>query len=330
MPHLPVYDTRLKAAPLAEYLQTLYPFLDVVEARILKTGINHTYLLRTTTDSYIFRLYFYQWRSRLEIEEEVRLLLHLKASEVPVSYPIADKNGVYLQEIEAHEGLRFGVLFSFAAGEKVRFFSPDHSYTIGQAMARFHKATQNFDLQRPSYTSETLLKQSLERIRTYFAPDSETMKYIERIVPLLTDVLDSTNTTSIRAGVVHLDIWFDNLNIAPDGKATFFDFDFSGNGWQCLDLAYYNIQLFNTEPDTYRYEEKLARFWAGYEAIQPASDEEKALIPPLAVCIWLFYLGIQCQRYDDWCNLFISEDYLKRFIGMAQRWSEKHGLFADM
>ena len=330
MPHLPVYDTRLKAAPLAEHLQSLYPFLDIVEARILKTGINHTYLLRTATDSYIFRLYFYQWRSRLEIEEEVRLLLHLKASEVPVSYPIADKNGVYLQEIEAHEGLRFGVLFSFAAGEKVRFFSAEHSYTIGQAMARFHKATQNFDLQRPTYTSETLLKQSLERIRTYFSPDSETMKYIERIVPLLTDVLDSTDTTSIRTGVVHLDIWFDNLNIAPDGKATFFDFDFSGNGWQCLDLAYYNIQLFNTEPDTQRYEEKLARFWAGYGAIQPASDEEKALIPALAVCIWLFYLGTQCQRYDDWCNLFISEDYLKRFIGMAQLWSDKHGLFADM
>lgn len=329
MPYLPIYDSRFQTAPLAQYLQTLYQFSDIIEARILKTGINHTYLIRTATDSYIFRLYFHQWRSRLEIEEEVRLLLHLKDSEVPVSYPVADKNRAYIQEIEAHEGLRYGVLFSFAEGEKTRFFTTEHSYTIGQAMGRFHQATQNFGLQRVTYSAETLLQHPLAQIRKYYSANSEPMKYIERVVPLLAELLTTTDTTALRQGVVHLDIWFDNLNISAAGKATLFDFDFAGNGWQCLDLAYFNIQLFNTEPDTNRYEEKLASFWAGYEAIQSVSNEEKTLIPPLAVCIWLFYLGIQCQRYDDWCNLFISEDYLKRFIGMAQRWSSTHGLFAD-
>lgn len=329
MPFLPVYDSRLEATPLAHYLQTFYPFLEVLEARILKTGINHTYLFRTATQSYIFRLYFHGWRSLVEIEEEVRLLLHLKASEVAVSYPIADKNEAYIQTIDAAEGVRYGVLFSFAEGEKTRYFSPEHSYTIGKTMAYFHQVTQNFTLQRVDYTAETLLKTSLNRIRSYFAPTSEAMQYIERVVPLLVELLETTDSAALRKGVVHLDIWFDNLNISAEGKATLFDFDFSGNGWQCLDLAYFNIQLFNTEPDANRYQEKLTSFWSGYESVQAVGNEEKALLPPLAVCIWLFYLGIQCHRYNDWCNLFISEDYLKRFIGMAQRWSDAHGLFAD-
>jgi hypothetical protein len=30
----------------------------------------------------------------------------------------------------------------------------------------------------------------------------------------------------------------------------------------------------------------------------------------------LFYLGIQCSRFDDWSNVFLNETYLKRFINL--------------
>lgn len=323
----PVFDSRLSASHLGVYLQNHYQLSTPLSCRILKTGISHSYLIDDGASQYVFRLYFLNWRTPKEIEEEIRLLKLLKENAVPISYPVADASGAYLQEILAPEGLRYGVLFSFAEGEKVRFFSAENSYKIGTAMAHFHQITEGFYLERITYNADTLLTQPLQVIKKFFAPDSETMLFVEKTTHALVAELKTAKTDQLRHGAVHLDIWFDNMHIAPNGKVTLFDFDFCGNGWQSLDLAYFNVQLFHTEPDPSAYQEKLRAFFEGYESIVKIKEEEKRLIPALAVSIWFFYLSVQCQRYDDWGNLFISEDYFKRFIGMIQKWCGHHLLF---
>ncbi|MBI3232660.1 MAG: hypothetical protein HYZ42_01225 [Bacteroidetes bacterium] len=63
----------------------------------------------------------------------------------------------------------------------------------------------------------------------------------------------------------------------------------------------------------------------GYESICPVSDEEKRMIPMLGLSLYMFYLGVQCQRYDNWSNSFLSENYLKRFInGIVVRYGDIH------
>jgi hypothetical protein len=36
----------------------------------------------------------------------------------------------------------------------------------------------------------------------------------------------------------------------------------------------------------------------------------------LGVSLYFFYLGIQCQRFENWSNSFLNETYLKRFINL--------------
>jgi hypothetical protein len=36
----------------------------------------------------------------------------------------------------------------------------------------------------------------------------------------------------------------------------------------------------------------------------------------LGVSMYFFYLGIQCQRFDNWSNVFLNETYLTRFINL--------------
>lgn len=328
MTPFPVYDSRLSASHLGLFVVEKYQLVERTVCRILKTGINHSYLLEGGLNRQVFRLYCYNWRTKREIEEEIRLLNLLRKNGVPVSYPIADSTGNFIQEIPAPEGMRFGVLFSFAEGEKIRSFTAEVSYNIGIAMARFHQVTQDLVLERVTYNAETLLLAPLQRVKTFFAAESETMVFVESTTHKLVEKLKQINSSTIRQGVVHLDIWFDNMHIAPSGDITLFDFDFCGNGWQYLDVAYFNVQLFNTEFGTNEYRHKLQRFFEGYESIIPISAEEKHILPYLTVCIWFFYLGIQCQRFDDWGNLFISEDYFKRFMGMIQKWCAHHQLFA--
>ncbi|MBL4675229.1 MAG: phosphotransferase [Mucilaginibacter sp.] len=133
------------------------------------------------------------------------------------------------------------------------------------------------------------------------------------------DLWNAADTTKLRTGAVHMDIWFDNLNINIDGNVTLFDFDFCGNGWLCLDIAYYILQVYSTEKVEFERDEKLKSFFEGYESVTTINDEEKRLLPMLGVSMYYFYLGIQSQRFDNWSNVFLNETYLKRFITVLVR-----------
>jgi Ser/Thr protein kinase RdoA (MazF antagonist) len=81
-----------------------------------------------------------------------------------------------------------------------------------------------------------------------------------------------------------------------------------------LILTYYILQLHSTEKDETERAEKMESFYEGYQTIEKISDEEKRIIPTLGVCLYYFYLGVQCSRFHNWSNTFLNEVYLKRFI----------------
>lgn len=118
------------------------------------------------------------------------------------------------------------------------------------------------------------------------------------------------------------------MNLTADNQLTIFDFDFCGNGWLCLDVAYYVLQLHNIEKyEATEYQPKLDYFIKGYESVTPLSNEEKRLLPTLGVSLYFFYLGVQCKRYNNWSNSFLNENYLKRFInGLVKRYYDIYKL----
>jgi hypothetical protein len=63
------------------------------------------------------------------------------------------------------------------------------------------------------------------------------------------------------------------------------------------------------------------QFIKGNETVIQMSSEEKRHIPIIGVSLYFFYLGVQCERFDNWSNSFLSENYLKRFInGLVKRY----------
>jgi Ser/Thr protein kinase RdoA (MazF antagonist) len=128
------------------------------------------------------------------------------------------------------------------------------------------------------------------------------------------------NEKQIRYGAVHLDVWFDNMHIDEDKEITFFDFDFCGNGWLCLDVSYFLYQLFLTNLNENDYSVKADSFLKGYESEAKISEEEKKLLPYACLAIMIYYISIQCDRFEYWTNIFLNEDHLKRFVGNLKRW----------
>lgn len=326
METFPVISSTLSASHLAPLLQARYN-LKEVSCSLLKTGINDSYLVVAGTEKYVFRVYSLNWRTTKEIKEEIRLLNLLHENDIPVSYPLAAINGDYILLLDAPEGKRYGVLFSFAKGEKLLNFPAGLHYKVGEVMARIHRLTNGVKLDRVTYTPKIILQDSFDQLKKFIAADSDEMVFMASAQKYLLSGIGKANKNEMRQGAVHLDIWFDNLSIDKHSGITIFDFDFCGNGWLAYDIAYYILQLHSTEKDEAERQLKQDAFLKGYEAVTPISGEEKRLLPILGVSLYFFYLGIQCQRFDNWSNTFLNEGYLKRFINLlVKKYYEKNGL----
>ncbi|MDP4236093.1 MAG: phosphotransferase [Bacteroidota bacterium] len=328
MSFFPVSHSNLSAKYLGEYLQNNFDFHGKVKCSIVRSGINDSYLVEDDRNRYIFRVYSLNWRSEEEIREEIRLLNLLKDNRISVSYPIPDFNKNYIHTFDAPEGERFGVMFSYAEGEKLLNYSNELHYKAGKLMAQFHAVTNNLSIHRTTYNAEKLLITSFEQIGKFLSSQTDEWKYLKSLQQLLLQEFQQIKRDRLRFGIVHLDIWSDNFNIDRNGVITIFDFDFCGNGWLCLDIAYYTIQLYNME----RYDvaiagAKLGHFISGYESITTLTDEEKRILPMLGTALNLFYLGTQCYRFENWSNSFLNEAHIKRYInGVVKRYHDIHRL----
>jgi Ser/Thr protein kinase RdoA (MazF antagonist) len=319
----PATASTLSSDHLNQLVKQRYGLNENTTCRLFRTGINHTYFISEHDQKYVLRVYSFNWRTSSEIEEEIRLLNFLNENNIGVSYPILDIEGSYIQKINAAEGLRYAVLFSFADGGKIRYMTENTCASVGTLMAEIHRATRQQKIQRIEYTSEILWQSPYVFASRYFSESLEEMQFVKKAGELLNSLFDWTDHEKVRTGIVHLDIWYDNMSISGEDEITLFDFDFCGKGYLVLDIAYFCMQLFHIEPDKKIYELKVKNFLKGYQQVSLISNEEQKLIPYAGLAVWIFYLGVQSQRFD-WSNIFLSENYLKMYIGKVKDWLRYH------
>ncbi|SIQ32623.1 phosphotransferase [Maribacter ulvicola] len=319
---LPVSASTISEKALGEFVKEKYALNKNYDCTLFRTGMNHTYFLANSDTKYVARVYSHNWRTKSEITEELKVLKLLSENKVSVSFPIQDKHGKFIQTINAPEGVRYVVLFSFAKGEKIRFIDKETCFLIGTLMAKIHNLTLDSTIERIFYDQESLLKLPFEHLKQFFPEELSEMQFIKHI----DDFFDKTDFENVRKGVVHMDLWYDNMAVTNEREITFFDFDFCGNGAQILDVGYFCKQLFHIETDKKVYQLKMKYFLDGYQSIRRLTDKELKLIPKAGLAVFVFYLGVQAQRFD-WSNIFLSENYLKMFyIGKLKSWIQYNNI----
>ncbi len=319
MTTFPVIASTLSEKDLGNFIIEKYNLNSNFECKLFRTGVNHTYFISDSNTKYVARVYCHNWRSKTEIKEELELLKILKSNNLSISFPISDKNDELIQEINAPEGIRYVVLFSFANGEKKRFMTNENCFDVGSLIAKIHNITASKKIDRVNYDSEILLKKSYNYLKPFFSEDLSEMKFLKEIGEKISKTFKESNLEDNQKGIVHLDIWYDNFSINTENEITIFDFDNCGNGILILDVGYFCKQLFFIEQDKNQYELKVKSFLEGYKEFRELSDEEINLIPETGASIFIFYLGVQAQRFD-WSNIFLTENYLKMFVGRIKDW----------
>ena len=313
----PVTASIISAKELGEFAIEKYGLHKNYTCSLFRTGMNHTYFLSDKETKYVLRVYSHNWRTKSQIAEEIKLLNLLNENNLSVSFPIQNRNEEFIQEINAPEGIRHLVLFSFAKGGKIRFMNEETCSSIGSLMAKIHNLTLNKTIDRVSYSKQTLIELPYEHLKQFFSEKLSEMEFIKAFG----ESFQNSDFDNIHSGVVHMDIWYDNMAVMNENGITIFDFDFCGNGWQILDVGYFCKQLFFIESDKKQYESKVQSFLKGYQKIRKLSDKELKLIPKAGACVFVFYLGVQAQRFD-WSNIFLSENYLKMFVGRIRSWMD--------
>ncbi|MBI3973515.1 MAG: phosphotransferase [Chloroflexi bacterium] len=89
----PVTHSVLSAEALLAEIVPEYDLAEAVECRFLNRGLTDTYLVRTAGDQYILRVYRTGWRTDSDVLYEIEVLNHLDRKGVPVSTPLAGKEG---------------------------------------------------------------------------------------------------------------------------------------------------------------------------------------------------------------------------------------------
>lgn len=319
----PVIDSILSPRALESWLSDTYG-LDVSSCSVLKINMNHTYRVVTATGRFILRIYSQRFRNEMQVDDELRLLHHLNSSGLRISVPQNAPDGSYIQLLLAPEGPRLAVLFSFAPGRKERFLTTEMCRRIGAAVGKMHLVAQPVKLSRADYNIETLTGFAIKQVSSLFGDCAEEMNIIHLMHETLSEAFLTEH--SLQKGVVHLDIWYDNLAVSDAGEITFYDFDNCGNGWLILDIGYFCLQLFFIETDKTVYEAKKAAFLEGYRSVMSISDEELKLTPHCGLAIWIHYLGLQTERFEHFANLFLSANYLKMYLGRATEWMEYNSI----
>lgn len=319
MKTFPVATSTLSEKELGNFIQEKYQLNKNLGCKLFRTGVNHTYFLSDSQSKFVIRVYCHQWRTKSEIQEELELLKLLQSHHLSISYPIADNYGNYIQEINAPEGLRYAVVFSFAEGGKMRFMNNETCSKIGSLMAKIHNITSTKKIARVNYNSDILLNKSYHYLTSYFSEDLDEMKYLKEIGIKLSLDFEANELAENQKGIVHLDIWYDNLSVNDENEITIFDFDNCGNGLLILDIGYFCKQLFFIESNKKIYESKVESFLNGYGKERNLSDNELKLIAYAGASIFIFYLGVQAKRFD-WSNIFFTENYLKMFIERIKIW----------
>lgn len=331
MPHFfPAQYSTLSAAALRDYLIENYQLDQYTTCRLLIRNVSDTYILENLNHKYIFKIYRDAHRKRHEVEAEVELLNILHANGNSVSYPIKDLEGKQIQQFNAIEGFRNGVLFTFAEGSVILDLEDQQLIQLGHDMAKLHQSTSSIKLNhpRPIFNFETTLFKPLKDLEPHFSEMKEEYEYLRDISEKVLQKFEEFDTSTFSYGYCHYDFFPKNFHFNAQGKITFFDFDFAGEGYLVNDLmSFLNHYFFHQQSNSISREQAdkdFATFLAAYQELRPLTDDELKAIPYLGITFHIFFLKFFYDHYDDWSNIFLTPRYTKHRVALIKKWEEMY------
>ena len=267
---------------------------DIGEAEALKgvaEGVeNSNYLLTTTKGQYFLTLY----EKRVDPKDRpffLGLLDHLAARGINCPKPIHGRDG---NAIRALAGKPAAVT-TFLHGLWPRRIGVQHCGPIGRALAELHLAGRDFAIRRPNALSVAGWRPLFDGSRAHA---DEVAPGLARELGTEIDFLESNWPRDLPSGVIHADLFPDNVFFLHEKLSGLIDFYFACNDALAYDIAIC-LNAWCFEPDRSFNATKARALIQAYDDVRPLTDAERAALPLLARGSALRFL---LTRLYDWLH----------------------------
>ncbi|SDX03876.1 phosphotransferase [Paenibacillus sp. CF384] len=324
---LPVNHSVISSNALMVTINDLYEVGDVTECRFLSNGLNDTYMLKTRTSKYVLRIYKEHWRKKNDVDFEVELLNHLNDKEIPVSAPVPRKDGGYVIELDAPEGERYAVLFTYAEGGYSDTKASSELY--GEQVAKMHLAMNDFigGPDRFKIDLEHLLKEPLHNIRQskLLAHRPEDIDYLESLSQVLSSRIAEISS-ELEWGMCHGDLHGGNVHF-HENTLTHFDFDCGGFGWRAYDVSVFLwVRVRGKEKEQYDNEHWVG-FLDAYQKVKVLSEYDLKAIPVFVAIREIWLMGLHTSFGHVW-GAWQDDHYFNTNLKFLRNWCEHHAIRA--
>lgn len=251
---------------------------------------NSNYLLHTTTGNYILTLYEKRVASA-DLPFFLSLMSHLAARGLPCPVPVSDRQGGWTCTVNG----RPAAILSFLEGLSLRRPQPAHCEAAGQALARLHMAGQDFPGKRqnalgPSGWHELV---SATRERADSVQDG-----LAQLIARSHDQLIASWPHNLTSGIIHADLFPDNVLFVDGAVSGLIDFYFACNDALAYDLAVM-LNSWCFEADGAFNVTKSKALLKGYRSVRSLDAAEIAAMPLLCAGAALRFT---LTRLFDWLN----------------------------
>ncbi len=251
---------------------------------------NSNFLLVTDTGPYILTLYEKRTK-REDLPFFLGLMEHLSAQGVECPLPVQARDGQALRELSG----RPAVIVTFLKGMWPRRIQPQHCAQLGAALGRLHLASAGFSMTRPNALSlngwQDLYNRCADRTDTVH-------NGLRDVLVRELDALSRQWPKNLPSGVIHADLFPDNVFFTGDRLSGLIDFYFACNDILAYDIAIcMNAWCF--EADGAFNATKARMMLTHYQRVRPLSSDELRALPWLCRGSAVRFL---LTRLYDWLN----------------------------
>ncbi|MBX4927656.1 homoserine kinase [Rhizobium binae] len=257
-----------------KWFLTEYDAGSLLSYKGIAEGVENTnFLLHTSKEPLILTLYEKRVE-KTDLPFFLGLMQHLAARGLSCPLPLPRRDGTLLGSLSG----RPAALISFLEGMWLRKPEAKHCREVGRALAQMHVAGDGFELKRPNALSLDGWRSLWEKSE---ARADEVEPGLQDEIRSELDFLAAAWPKGLPVGVIHADLFPDNVFFLGDQLSGLIDFYFA-----CNDLLAYDVSIclnaWCFEKDGAYNITKGTAMLEGYQSVRPLSGEEIAALPVLS------------------------------------------------
>ena len=269
-----------------------YKLGKIIKYEGIKKGIENTnYLLKTNKKKYILTI-FEKRVQKKDLPFFMNLMEKLNQKKIICPKPLKNGDGKHLSKIQNKPAS----IVTFLKGKDKATLNYKNCFDIGKNIAKFHKAGTKIKLYRQNSMSINKLDGLLKSIK--FKSNKIAPKLKPTLNVCLTDIKKQW-PKKLPSGIIHGDLFIDNIFFNKNKFSGFIDFYFSSNDYLMYEIAIcINALCFDKKRNSFKMNhQKVRNLIDGYETIRPFTKNEKNALNILCRGAALRYLLTRIYDY---------------------------------